>query len=66
MIRVGIRTKENSKTPQPKSRDLLVIIANRFPPLIIAKCYIPARNDTVPGSSFRKGSRRPEGRGVVG
>ena len=66
MIRVGIRTKENSKIPQPKRRDLLVITANRFPPLITAKCYIPARNDTVPGSSFRKGSRRPEGRGVVG
>ena len=66
MIRVEVRTKENSKTPQPKSRDFLVIIANRFPPLITAKCYILARNDTVPGSSFRKGLRKPEGRGVVG
>ena len=66
VIRVRIRTKENSKTPQPKSRDLLVIIAKRFPPLITAMCHIPPRNDLVPGSSFRKGLRRPERRGVVG
>ena len=66
VIRVGIRTNENSRTPKPKSRDLLVIIAKGFPPLITAKTYIPARNNTVPGSSFRKGSRKPEGRGVVG
>ena len=53
VIRVGIRTKENSKTPQPKSRDLLVITANRFPPLITANCFIPEMTQCLDSVSER-------------